>query len=220
MLSRCTRATSSALLRVSRRGRASGECAVQRRAVSSDPAAYFQYTRVVFGSLSPSFVTQSLRHEEPSQPIDPERAVRDHGNYMAQVKKLVPHAVQIRADDSFPDLVFVEDPAVVLGGKALITKMGQPTRAGEVALIRPVLAEMGLEVFEVDDPAAIIDGGDVMFTGREFLVGLSKRTNKASANIRCKRAVHPLCLVYEFRCSSNPICFLRRFFALPKRIMR
>ena len=39
---------------------------------------------------------------------------------------------------------------------------------------------MGLEIFEVDDPEAIIDGGDVMFTGREFLVGLSKRTNKVN----------------------------------------
>ena len=185
MLPRWVRATSSALLHVSK-GRAAAKCTVQqRRAVSSDPAAYFHYSRVVFGSLSPSFVTQSLRHEEPAEPIDLQKATRDHENYMAQVKKLIPHAVLIPADDAFPDLVFVEDPAVVLDGKALITRMGQPTRAGEVKHMRPVLAEMGFELFEVDDPDAIIDGGDVMFTGREFLVGLSKRTNKASLLTFC-----------------------------------
>ena len=179
MLPKWLRTTSSALLRISR-GRAAGKCAVQRRAVSSDPADYFHYTRVVFGTLSPSFVAQSLRHQEPAKPIDLEKAMRQHENYMTQVKNLIPHAVQIAADDALPDLVYVEDPAVVLDGKALITRMGQASREGEIKHVRPVLAEMGFQIYEVDDPEAIVDGGDVIFTGREFLVGLSKRTNKAS----------------------------------------
>ena len=174
MLSKFVGAAPPAVLRCST-GRLA---AAQRRAASSDPAHYFHYTRAVFGSLSPSFVTRSLRHEEPAEPIDLAKAIRDHQTYMSEVRKLVPHAVQIPPDDSFPDLVFVEDPAVVQDGKALITRMGEPTRAGEVGPMRLVLAEMGLELYEVDDPEAIIDGGDVMFTGREFLVGLSRRTNK------------------------------------------
>ena len=177
MLSKVLRAASSTVLHASRRAAA---VQLQRRTVSSDPATYFNFTRVVFGTLSPSFVTGSLRHEEPAEPIDLAKAVRDHENYVAEVGKLVGHAVQIPADDSYPDIVFVEDPAVVLDGKAFITKMGQPTRAGEIEHMRPVLRDMGLEIFEVDDPEAIIDGGDVMFTGREFLVGLSKRTNKVN----------------------------------------
>lgn len=172
MLSKCARAATSTLIHAAR------GAGIQRRAASSDPAYYFHYTSVIFGSLSPSFVTQALRHEEPSEPIDLEKAMRDHQNYMDQVKKLVPNSVQIPPDDKYPDLVYVEDPAVVLDGKALITKMGQSTRAGEIEHMRPVLAGMGLEMFEMDDPNAIIDGGDVLFTGREFLVGLSKRTNK------------------------------------------
>ena len=35
----------------------------------------------------------------------------------------------------------------------------------------------GLSVVEMTDPARL-DGGDVLFTGREFFVGLSDRTNK------------------------------------------
>ena len=179
MLPKWARTTSSVLIRVSR-ARAAAKCAVQRRTISSDPADYFHFTRVVFGTMSPSFVTRSLRHQEPAEPIDLGKAIQQHENYVTEVKKLIPHAVQVPADDALPDLVYVEDPAVVLDGKALITRMGQPTRAEEVKHMRPVLAEMGIQLFEVDDPEAIIDGGDVMFTGREFLVGLTKRTNKAS----------------------------------------
>ena len=177
MLSRCVRATSSKLFRFSTKGVTAPN---QYRAVSSDPADYFHYTRAVFGTLSQSFVTESLRHDEPEKPIDLQKAIRDHEVYVREVTKLVPNTVQITADDRFPDLVFVEDPAVVLDGKALITKMRPASRAGEVELIRPVLEGMGLDILEIDDPEATIDGGDVMFTGREFLVGVSKRTNAVS----------------------------------------
>lgn len=177
MLSRYVRATSTYLLQLSRK-RIGVQSATQYRAVSSDPADYFHYSRAVFGSLSPSFVDNSLRHEEPDPPIDIQKAIRDHEFYVNAVKELVPQTVQIPAEDSFPDMVFVEDPAVVLDGRALITKMGPSSRAAEIKHMRPVLEEMGLDIVTVEDPDAIIDGGDVMFTGREFLVGLSRRTNK------------------------------------------
>ena len=182
MLSTCVRTTASKLLKFSTKGVIPAN---QCRAVSSDPADYFHYTRAVFGSLSESFVTQAIRAEEPLQPIDLPKAMRDHAVYVSEVKKLVPHTVQIPADDEFPDLVFVEDPAVVLDGKALITKMSEPSRANETRHMRPVLEGMGLTLVEVDDPDATIDGGDVLFTGREFLVGLSRRTNKVSGCSFC-----------------------------------
>uniref|UniRef100_A0A131YV20 Dimethylargininase n=2 Tax=Rhipicephalus TaxID=426455 RepID=A0A131YV20_RHIAP len=34
---------------------------------------------------------------------------------------------------------------------------------------------------EIRDPKAIIEGGNVLFTGREFFVGISPRTNEAGA---------------------------------------
>ena len=72
----------------------------------------------------------------------------------------------------------MEDPAVVLDGVALLTKMRSPTRAGEGEPMRSVLEELDLRIVPMMDPNAYLDGGDVIFTGREFLVGLSKRTNK------------------------------------------
>jgi dimethylargininase len=40
-----------------------------------------------------------------------------------------------------------------------------------------VLRKEGLNIIEIKDPIATIDASDVFFTGREFFVGLSKRTN-------------------------------------------
>ena len=48
-------------------------------------------------------------------------------------------------------------------------------------IIRTILRREGLSIVDIDDPLATIDGGDVLFTGREFFVGLSKTTNMAGA---------------------------------------
>ena len=44
--------------------------------------------------------------------------------------------------------------------------------------MREALESLGLVSMEVSDPDACIDGGDVIFTGKELLCGLSKRTNE------------------------------------------
>lgn len=48
-------------------------------------------------------------------------------------------------------------------------------------IIRTILRREGLSIVGVNDPLATIEGGDVLFTGREFFVGLSKTTNLAGA---------------------------------------
>ena len=112
-----------------------------RRAVSSDPADNLRFTRAVFGSIPKSLVAYAIRAEEPEVPIDFQKAIRQHENYMSQVKKLIPTTVQIPPHEEFPDMVFVEDPAIVNGNRALITRMGPRSRDGEVNLIRPVLQD-------------------------------------------------------------------------------
>lgn len=52
----------------------------------------------------------------------------------------------------------------------------------QVEAVRAVLKkELDLPLAEIADPNARLDGGDVLFTGREFFVGLSKWTNEAGA---------------------------------------
>ncbi|KAF2900504.1 hypothetical protein ILUMI_05684 [Ignelater luminosus] len=52
----------------------------------------------------------------------------------------------------------------------------------QVETIRVVLKkELDLPIIEISDPTAKLDGGDVLFTGKEFFVGLSEWTNEAGA---------------------------------------
>ena len=149
----------------------------------TDIAEYFQFTKAVVAShdtLGGNFAKFSLRHREPKEPIDVEKAREQHRNYVRELRKLIGHVEIVPARQEFPDQVFVEDPAVVLDGVALLTKMRSPSRAGEGEPMRPVLESLDLRIVEMKDPDAFLDGGDVIFTGREFLVGLSKRTNKVS----------------------------------------
>jgi len=47
----------------------------------------------------------------------------------------------LKADEAFPDCVFVEDPAIVIEGHALITKPGDPSRQDEIRRIRRTLRD-------------------------------------------------------------------------------
>ncbi|XP_010122978.1 PREDICTED: N(G),N(G)-dimethylarginine dimethylaminohydrolase 1-like, partial [Chlamydotis macqueenii] len=49
--------------------------------------------------------------------------------------------------------------------------------------MKRVLESLNLNIVEMVDENATLDGGDVLFTGREFFVGLSRRTNQRGAEI-------------------------------------
>jgi len=153
------------------------------RLIQEDPLEHFYYSRVVVASGVPSsFVSDSLREKEPDEPIDLAKARLQHSNYVWQLKQLVDNVVYVPMDERYPDVVYVEDPVVVFDGTALITKIGHPTRIGESRNMKRVLANLDFRIVELSDisPNATMDGGDVLFTGKEFLVGLSTRTNKVT----------------------------------------
>ncbi|XP_019692912.1 N(G),N(G)-dimethylarginine dimethylaminohydrolase 1 isoform X3 [Prionailurus viverrinus] len=52
-----------------------------------------------------------------------------------------------------------------------------------VDMMKEALEKLQLNLVEMKDENATLDGGDVLFTGREFFVGLSKRTNQRGAEI-------------------------------------
>nr|XP_023648578.1 N(G),N(G)-dimethylarginine dimethylaminohydrolase 1-like isoform X2 [Paramormyrops kingsleyae]XP_023648579.1 N(G),N(G)-dimethylarginine dimethylaminohydrolase 1-like isoform X2 [Paramormyrops kingsleyae] len=49
--------------------------------------------------------------------------------------------------------------------------------------MKSALQELNFKIVEMKDDTATLDGGDVLFTGREFFVGLSKRTNHRGIEI-------------------------------------
>uniref|UniRef100_A0A8C3EZW4 Dimethylarginine dimethylaminohydrolase 1 n=1 Tax=Chrysemys picta bellii TaxID=8478 RepID=A0A8C3EZW4_CHRPI len=125
-------------------------------------------------------------HKEPLPPlpVDFARAEREYQLYVGVLKnKLGLQVLELPADESLPDCIFVEDVAVVCEETALITRPGAPSRRKEVDAMKRALESLNLNIVEMTDENATLDGGDVLFTGREFFVGLSRRTNQRGAEI-------------------------------------
>ena len=137
----------------------------------------FHYTRAIVRHIPDTLADNALRMNEPASPIDLERARQQHANYVCQLRQLVPDVLVLPGDDSQPDCVFVEDPVVVCGNVALVCRMAPESRRSEAAVLKAAVESLGLLTVEMTEPA-LMDGGDVLFTGREFFVGLSSRTNQ------------------------------------------
>ena len=108
--------------------------------------------------------------------IDPARARAQHAAYADALADLV-EVVALPPDEELPDACFVDDCAVVLGGRALLTRPGAPSRAAEPERLADTLARL------VDDlqrmtPPATLDGGDVLRLGRTLVAGRSERTSQ------------------------------------------
>ncbi len=110
---------------------------------------------------------------------DVSRAREQHEAYVRALRKAGARVHYLPRNDGQPDSVFVEDIAVVIGGKALLTRPGSDSRRLELSddLHHFFADGFGLEVSEVEAEDATLDGGDVIFTGREIIAGLSRRTN-------------------------------------------
>lgn len=142
-------------------------------------ANFGRYTHAIVCRLPNSFAEGAVGL---SGPVRLEEARRQHEAYVRALRQLEVDVIELPADEGHPDCVFVEDCAVVCNGIALLCRPGHESRRGEVDTIRAVIKkELELPIVEVLDPKATLDGGDVLFTGREFFVGLSQRTNEAGA---------------------------------------
>jgi len=145
-----------------------------RSAWRSEP---FTYGSAIVKRLSPLFAASAVRHDT-SVVIDQSIAEAQHAAYVDALRTVIPQVIELPADPDSPDCCFIEDTAVVVGDVALITRTGAESRRGELASTALALQGQGLQVVHVAVPARL-DGGDVLFTGREFFVGLSSRTNSA-----------------------------------------
>jgi dimethylargininase len=115
----------------------------------------------------------------PAVGVDLELARAQHAAVVAGMRWLGFTPLVLPVVGAGPDAIFVEDPAVVFGGRALITRSRHPVRATEGARLRPALQVLGLEL--VDQTDGHLDGGDVLIVGRTATVGLSSRSDAAGA---------------------------------------
>jgi dimethylargininase len=104
----------------------------------------------------------------------------EHAAYAAALLKAGLAVTVVPGAEQFPDSVFIEDPALVLPEGAILLRPGAPSRAGEAALLEPVLREKFVELVVLDDGHA--EGGDVLAAAEVVFIGLSKRTDTAGAH--------------------------------------
>ena len=80
--------------------------------------------------------------------------------------------------DNHPDSCFVEDLALVLDSRIVLTRPGHSARAAEQPSVAHALIEAlpDFSVRTIEEPG-YLDGGDVLRVGDRWFVGLSERTN-------------------------------------------
>eukprot|EP00980_Cylindrotheca_fusiformis_P018871 scaffold6299_cov107-Cylindrotheca_fusiformis.AAC.7 len=142
------------------------------------------YTFAICRDVPSSFANALSKYSEDDEPVNLENAVKQHQVYLDKLRTLVP-TYCLPALDEYPDSVFVEDTVVAVGNRAVITNPGHPSRRGEVDTIKEVLVRMGIDVVDMreENPEAMLDGGDVLYTLRHLFVGLSERTNREAVTI-------------------------------------
>jgi dimethylargininase len=110
-----------------------------------------------------------------------ELALAQYERYCAALEGIGLTLIRLPADPTHPDSTFVEDTAVLTARAAILCRPGAPSRQGEVASIRDVLAGHYKELHAIEAPGTV-DGGDVCEAGENFVfIGISARTNEEGA---------------------------------------
>jgi dimethylargininase len=125
---------------------------------------------------------RSVIHGLSSQPGPPplfEAIEREHSEYVRALEECGLRVETLPPLEDYPDSIFVEDPALVLGNAAILLRPGAQTRLGEVTGIEPALRRHFDRILPLRTGFA--DGGDMLLTPQGMLIGLSKRTNQAGA---------------------------------------
>lgn len=120
-------------------------------------------------------VVDGLRAVDHGRP-DHARYLHEHARYVSTLESAGLEVVTLPALGNFPDSVFVEDTALALPEGMVILTPGAPSRRGEALVMEADCRRLGLETHWLGGEGTL-DGGDVLITGREVLVGLSTRSN-------------------------------------------
>jgi dimethylargininase len=129
----------------------------------------------------PDTLNKCVRAYSPRQTVELDLARRQHEAYCRALQQRRLELIRIPADNSFPDCVFVEDPAIVYEDNAVVCNMGAKSRAGEIEQVEKALTRHLKKVTRIKPPATI-EGGDVLRLGNELVVGLTSRTNIEGVN--------------------------------------
>jgi dimethylargininase len=131
-------------------------------------------------------------------PISLEKAVQQHRDYETMLEKFGAQVQSLPAENTLPDSMFVEDPAIVLDELAVIFPLGTESRRAEaVSLALAIAAYRPLKHVKLP---GTVEGGDVLRVGRQLFVGLSKRTNEEGVR-QLRSIVEP----FNYRVTAVPV---------------
>jgi len=140
----------------------------------SDPT--YEFSRAITRRPAASIVN-GLRAEDTGTP-DLEQMLADHAHYVTTLQRAGAEVIELPPLDAYPDAVFVEDTALCLPQGAVLMRPGAPSRMGEVDEIAPTIRQVYDDVRRIEGPGHV-EGGDILVTGREILVGRSDRSDAA-----------------------------------------
>ncbi len=124
----------------------------------------------------PDSFDRCIKPQEDPQRIDIPLARFQHKAYCQALSQMGLELIRLPSDERHPDCTFVEDTAVVIGDRAIMTRPGAESRRGELTAVREMLA-LVKHIDQIAEPATL-DGGDVLQAEDVVFVGLSKRTDQ------------------------------------------
>jgi dimethylargininase len=136
----------------------------------------FEFTHAITRRPSANIINGLRAHDTGTPDLD--AMLKAHVAYIAALKSTGAQVIELAPLDEFPDAVFVEDTALCLPQGAILMRPGAPSRMGEVAEIAPFLRDCYGDIHQISGPGTI-EGGDILVTEREILVGRSARTDGA-----------------------------------------
>ena len=134
----------------------------------------FRFTHAIT-RRPPLSAVHGLRAEDVGNP-DSDVLVRHHDAYVLALRQAGVEVSVLDSLEEFPDSLFVEDTALCLQEGAVVLRPGAPTRFGESMAMAPHLGDLYSEVRQLSGPG-FVEGGDILTTETEILVGRSARTN-------------------------------------------
>ncbi len=138
----------------------------------------YEFDSVIVRKPSQS-VTGGLRAVDQGSPTY-SGVKAEHDAYIAALETAGVTVQVLEPLEEFPDSIFVEDPALVFHQGAILLRPGIDSREGETAAIAPVLRERFETVLEL--AGGYVDGGDVLYTPDNIIIGLSARTTQEGAD--------------------------------------
>jgi dimethylargininase len=109
--------------------------------------------------------------------IDVALAQAQHAEYRQALAEAGVQVEILPPDEHYPDSCFMQDPAMVIAGRAIINRPGAASRRGEAEALVELLASRFPTTRII--PPGTLEGGDVLILPDRVVVGRSDRTNRA-----------------------------------------